>query len=120
MDGNQPYREILCTNKLPQPCRHERAYEIEGKLVYSYLEGTMSPEACAEVLSGSAKEYNGYNLLYGDVDNLYCYSNKSGNLLTLDAGVYGLSNHLLDTPLAESLPGKEIVYRCYQRRLHRR
>jgi len=80
-----------------------------GKLVLSYLEGEMTPEVCTETLSASAQDYNGYNLLFGDVDNLYCYSNKTDNLQKLDAGIYGLSNHLLDTPWPKVKRGKELL-----------
>ncbi|PLX70572.1 MAG: hypothetical protein C0602_03420 [Denitrovibrio sp.] len=79
-----------------------------GKLVFSYLKGEMSPEVCSEALSETAGRYNGYNLLFGDVNNLYWYSNKTDSLQRLDAGVHGLSNHLLNTPWPKVERGKKL------------
>jgi len=90
------------------PADMKEHMKSRGKLVYSYLDGDMSPEVCAEILSESVSEYNGYNLLFGDVDNLYWYSNKSDKMQHLDAGLYGLSNHLLDTPWPKVTRGKKL------------
>jgi uncharacterized protein with NRDE domain len=42
--------------------------------------------------------YNGFNLIVSDAGGLFYYSNHDGPVRTLTPGVYGLSNHLLDTP----------------------
>ena len=42
--------------------------------------------------------YNGYNLIFGGIESLFYFSNQTGKLLKMEPGVYGLSNHLLDTP----------------------
>ena len=41
--------------------------------------------------------YPGYNLLAGDGTELYYYSSKGQNLQTVGPGIYGVSNHLLNT-----------------------
>jgi uncharacterized protein with NRDE domain len=41
--------------------------------------------------------YPGYNLLAGDVNELYYYSNISKEMQKLEPGIYGVSNHLLNT-----------------------
>jgi uncharacterized protein with NRDE domain len=43
-------------------------------------------------------EYNGFNLLAGDPDSLACLESTTGAIHDLKPGVYGLSNHLLDSP----------------------
>jgi uncharacterized protein with NRDE domain len=43
-------------------------------------------------------EYNPFNLLIGDSRSLVCFSCVNNEVRQLESGVYGLSNHLLDTP----------------------
>lgn len=73
-----------------------------GTLVANFLTGDASPEDYLAQLAGSAPDYNGFNLLIGDKDSLYWFSNKANGDLRngrpLAPGVYGLSNALLDTP----------------------
>jgi len=44
-----------------------------------------------------ADSYNGFNLIAFDNSALYYCSNRSGTVQKLSAGLYGLSNHRLDT-----------------------
>jgi len=69
-----------------------------GALVSGYLQ---SQESARDYLNGlipKASDYNGFNLLLGDAEGLYYYSNQDGAPRVLSPGLYGLSNHLLDTP----------------------
>ena len=69
-----------------------------GNLTKEFLSSEISPELYGDKISGNAAEYNGYNLIFGDARALFYFSNRSGNLIKLTPGIYGLSNHLLDTP----------------------
>jgi uncharacterized protein with NRDE domain len=69
-----------------------------GKLVSDFLAGTMKPTAYLDLIRGEKERYNGFNLILGSPDLLYWYSNRSDEIVPLFRGVYGLSNHLLDTP----------------------
>ncbi|SMQ62235.1 Uncharacterized conserved protein, contains NRDE domain [Bacillus sp. OV166] len=51
--------------------------------------------------------YPGYNLLAGDGTELYYYSNKGQELLKVEPGIYGVSNHLLNTEWPKVQKGKE-------------
>lgn len=68
-----------------------------GKLVSNFLQGPESAAAYGEKIARQKKRYNGFNLVFGDNENLFVYSNRA-SLQKLDAGIYGLSNRLLDTP----------------------
>ncbi|MFB3170894.1 NRDE family protein [Neobacillus sp. 179-C4.2 HS] len=50
--------------------------------------------------------YPGYNLLAGDGDQLYYYSNVGQEIKKLTPGIYGVSNHLLNTEWPKVLMGK--------------
>ncbi|OLS41046.1 NRDE family protein [Bacillus sp. MRMR6] len=51
--------------------------------------------------------YPGYNLLAGDMDSLYYYSNVGHELQKVEPGIHGVSNHLLNTEWPKVQIGKE-------------
>jgi uncharacterized protein with NRDE domain len=70
-----------------------------GGLVPRFLTGATSPKEFLDDLRGAALRYSGFNLLVGGTRALYYFSNRAPAVPTaLSPGVYGLSNHLLDTP----------------------
>ena len=70
-----------------------------GALVADFLTSRASPVAYLTQLETAAAEYNGFNLVVGDGESLAYYSNRGdGQPRWLKPGLYGLSNHLLDTP----------------------
>jgi len=69
-----------------------------GALVVDFLTGESDPESYLEALSRRGADYNGFNLLVGDGQRLGYYTNKEPCPRWLSPGIYGLSNHLLDTP----------------------
>jgi uncharacterized protein with NRDE domain len=69
-----------------------------GHLVGDYLQGAEPARAYLDRLIPCAGIYNGFNLLLGDAEGLYYYSNRTEGFQALTPGLYGLSNHLLDTP----------------------
>lgn len=70
-----------------------------GNLVPRFLTGATSPKEFLDDLRGAAQRYSGFNLLVGGTRALYYFSNRGPKAPTaLAPGVYGLSNHLLNTP----------------------
>ncbi|MGM0545778.1 MAG: NRDE family protein, partial [Bacteroidota bacterium] len=69
-----------------------------GKLVLDYLKNNSDPSTYLNDLQSRAHQFMGFNLLVGSLDELGYYSNQSDKILFLDKGIYGLSNHLLETP----------------------
>ncbi|HEX7116356.1 MAG TPA: NRDE family protein [Steroidobacter sp.] len=70
-----------------------------GHLVPRFLTGATSPKEFLDDLRGAAPRYSGFNLLVGGARALYYFSNRGPNApAALAPGVYGLSNHLLDSP----------------------
>jgi len=78
-----------------------------GDLTADYLRGDMDPEEYLQRLSSTAGLYNGFNLLLGDNNNLFYYSNIEGRIKNLEPGVYGLSNDLLDSEWPKVVRGKD-------------
>jgi len=70
-----------------------------GDLIPRYLRGTPGAAAFFAALRERAHEYSGFNLLLTDAQSLWYGSNRATPFAReLPAGVYGLSNELLDTP----------------------
>jgi len=69
-----------------------------GWLVQDFLLGRDSPMEYLRAVAGQAESYNGFGLITADERELAYYSNRGRGPLPLAPGLYGLSNHLLDTP----------------------
>lgn len=67
-----------------------------GHLVTEFLEGEQPPLDYLQAIDGSA--YAGFNLIVGDARGAAYLSNRGADPRELPAGVYGLSNALLDGP----------------------
>jgi uncharacterized protein with NRDE domain len=78
--------------------RESPAPRSRGRLVSDFLTGNAGAPEHVERVRNEADLYNGFNLIAGDAGGLFYYSNREGRVRSLVPGVYGLSNHLLDTP----------------------
>jgi uncharacterized protein with NRDE domain len=90
--------------KSPEPGTRSR-----GELVAGYLLGTVGVESYLSAVEPSAHEYHGFSLLAGDGDTVYYRSNRDEGSIMLSAGIYGLSNHLLDSPWPKVERGKRAL-----------
>lgn len=77
---------------------HRDGMVSRGQLVANFLAAKESPKIWLEHQSKVAAKYNPFNLLLGDRDTLGYFSSVNEEVRWLEPGVYGLSNHLLDTP----------------------
>lgn len=69
-----------------------------GRLVADFLIGNSAPKNYLEAVAAESAKYSGFNLVVGSNEGLYYYSNAANDApRKLDRGVYGLSNHLLNT-----------------------
>lgn len=69
-----------------------------GALVADFLTDGNDPERYLARLAARGGDYNGFNLFVGDGGRLGYYSNRGAAPRWLTPGIYGVSNHLLDTP----------------------
>jgi uncharacterized protein with NRDE domain len=69
-----------------------------GRLVASILKSTDTTQQSLEYLREVGASYNGFNLIFSDGKRLAVYESVLGAGRELAPGIYGLSNHLLDTP----------------------
>jgi uncharacterized protein with NRDE domain len=78
--------------------REPPAPRSRGRLVSEFLTEDTDAREHIERVHSEANLYNGFNLIAGDAGGFFYYSNREGRVRSLPPGVYGLSNHLLDTP----------------------
>jgi uncharacterized protein with NRDE domain len=78
-----------------------------GELVANALQFKGDIREYMESLGRNNDAYPGYNLLAGDGDELYYYSNIGQELKKMTPGIYGVSNHLLNTEWPKVQAGKE-------------
>lgn len=80
-----------------------------GHLVADFLKGTESPQKYLQKVMDEGGRYNGFNLLAGDESGIFFCSNRAKDIIRLSPGLYGLSNHLLDTPWPKVAKGKRCL-----------
>ena len=83
-----------------------------GDLVKDFLTGDNSPKDYLSSFDPSA--FNGYNLLVGSTEELWYTSNRGVEPTQIQPGVYGLSNHVLDTPWPKVRKGKAYMTELIQ------
>jgi uncharacterized protein with NRDE domain len=88
------------------PAQIRKDAPSRGRLVADFLTGSDAPQAYLQRTAGYGSRCNGYNLLAGDGESLWWASNMGGEPCKLEPGVYGVSNHLLDTPWPKVGAGK--------------
>ena len=94
------YRERPKAGKMPRS---------RGELAAQFLHGEAAPETYLRRALPSFGDYGPFSLLVGDRESLWYCSNRAGANeppRALAPGVYGLSNHLLDTPWLKVTSGK--------------
>jgi uncharacterized protein with NRDE domain len=80
-----------------------------GHLVSEFLRGSDTPAAYVAELAGRAQQYNGFSLIVGYGREFCYYTNLEREPRALPPGLYGLSNHLLDTPWPKVVRGKQAL-----------
>lgn len=78
-----------------------------GELVVNALLGQRPAQRTLGDLLGSGADYQGFNLVAGYPGQLYCASNRSWMVQRIPEGVFGLSNHLFDSPWPKVERAKE-------------
>ena len=84
-----------------------------GTLVSGFLAGTQTPQDYLHCVQQHASQYDGFNLIAGNINEIYYCSNRGRKVEKLAPGLYGLSNHLLDTPWPKVERGKKQLVQLF-------
>jgi uncharacterized protein with NRDE domain len=91
------------------PALVQRAAPSRGELVPATLAAMMPVQLSLQQLRRTAGTYNPFNLIFSDGERLAVFESVPGDGRMLGPGVYGLSNHLLDTPWPKLLTAKSAL-----------
>ena len=105
--GVDRYGRFAAVSNYRDPGSNKTDALSRGHLVSHFLRGQQTPAAYIDNLRPKAQQYNGFNLLVGDHLEIWYYSNRISSARMLDPGLYGLSNHVLDTPWPKVQRGKQ-------------
>jgi uncharacterized protein with NRDE domain len=82
-----------------------------GELVTGFLTSAAPVADWIGAIEAGRDDYGGYNLIAGDADELHYLTNRGAAGGSLEPGIYGLSNHRLDTPWPKVAAAKEHLRR---------
>ena len=102
---NRQGRIAFVTN-YRDPGEKGQHFQSRGGLPAKFLLENPPVEVFSEQLKKEGHQYRGFNLIFGSVKGLYYYTNRQEGVKQLEPGLYGLSNHLLDTPWPKVKRGK--------------
>ncbi|KXH87065.1 NRDE family protein [Sporosarcina sp. HYO08] len=77
-----------------------------GEIVSNYLKNQIAPKDYLENIQKDQHLYPGFNILVGNPDDLYYYSNQLPTIEKVTPGTHALSNHLLNTPWPKALKSR--------------
>ena len=103
-------RFAVVTNIREQVDAGKAELRSRGGLVTDFLTSMRSPAAWATDLD--TRVYRSFNLIFGDLEQAFYLSSRGVSASALRPGVYGLSNHLLDTPWPKVVKTRDGLARC--------
>ncbi len=69
-----------------------------GEIIIDFLNSKKSPEHFIHDLGPKASLYKGFNLIFGNMDHLFWFTNLTRRIEKITPGIHGLSNRFLNTP----------------------
>jgi uncharacterized protein with NRDE domain len=96
LDRSRRFGVVTNFRELQRP---RRSAPSRGRLIPDFLAQPQTPEQYLARLETDAPGYSGFNLLVGDLEQLWYASNRMDQFAqALPPGVHGLSNEFLDSP----------------------
>lgn len=109
---NGRFAALTNYRQIPAPYAGEIS---RGELVTGYLQSPLDAPDYLHAVAAQAMRYDGFNLVVGDLKQCWYFSNRApGGPEPLQAGIYGLSNHLLNTPWPKVRLARENLSRTLQ------
>jgi uncharacterized protein with NRDE domain len=98
---------LTALSNFRDPSEREREGRSRGLLVADFLRESGPVRPSLEKIARRRADYRSFNLLAGTPRELYVYSSREDRIRSLPPGIYGLSNHLLNTPWPKVVRGRE-------------
>ena len=84
--------------------------ESRGEIVKNFLIEDTSPLDFIKELSVKKNDFNGFNIIIGNSEQLFYYNNINEQTIEIPQGTHGLSNHFLNTPWPKVTNGKAMLH----------
>ena len=104
---NSKTGKLAALTNYRDPAHIKQGAPSRGALVTDFLKGSQTVQDYMEGVLPQAAQYNGFNLLLGSTEALYYYSNYINGVKAIPKGLYGLSNHLLNSEWPKVTKGKQ-------------
>ncbi len=113
---NKKGQFALVTN-YRNPNAYDKTLLSRGVLVKDFLQNDIEPQTYIETIRPLAPQYNLYNLIVGNLNEVIYFSNVEDKVIKLKPGLYGLSNHLLNTSWYKVSRAKELFKQALARQV---
>ena len=102
---------IAAITNFREPASIDPHAPSRGLLINNFLSSDQHPEDYLQAIKDSGEKYNGFNLVVGDMHQLWWYSNKNkdsvnSHIVKITPGIHMISNHLMDTPWPKTIKTK--------------
>ncbi|MBF0378262.1 MAG: NRDE family protein [Desulfamplus sp.] len=97
MGFNKQGRFAALTN-VRNPASMKPNARSRGELIPSFLLSDEEPVSYLKTIKNRIGDYNGFNLLAGDLNNLFFISSTDQQIIKVKEGIHAVSNHTLNTP----------------------
>ena len=105
---NRQGRFAAVTN-FREPGKDSKSAKSRGLIVRRFLYDRVTMPDFIHELTQTAREYNGYNLLFGSASELWHFNNRSGEPpAQVQPGLHVLSNATLNSPWPKALLAKQL------------
>ncbi|MFT6267557.1 MAG: hypothetical protein ACJAVV_000355 [Alphaproteobacteria bacterium] len=101
--------DLAALTNIRAPGKERENALSRGELVTNFLLPSTNKGDYLNNLKNSHFDYNGYNLLFGNITQLQVYNSFDNTSFELEEGVYGLSNASLDSPWPKLDVGKSAL-----------
>lgn len=105
---------VAAVTNFRAPSAINKGAPSRGQLVSDLLRSRESPKEYLERVAATSSVYPGFNLIAGDSRQLAYHSNRDAGVRALTQGIYGVSNHLLDTSWPKVSRGKQALSEIVQ------
>lgn len=101
--------KIAALTNIRDPKNQRDDAASRGNLVSDFLSQPQSLAQTKQRLIDSCGQYNGYNLLFGDINALTVFNSATQTFESITDGIHGLSNAELNTPWPKIILGRELL-----------
>lgn len=116
--GVNLFGKVAALTNIRAPGKELAGAITRGNLVLDWLQEsstyTDAEKKYRARIGAKRTSYNGYNLLFGTLKNLYVYNNFEDSFIHLEEGVFGLSNDNLDSPWPKIMKGRNALAKTCQ------